>query len=62
MVQTVFFAQGQYNLNRPNGYVRQNWTMSISGSHAGRTESAVMHKLKQLHGSRAGIAIISMRW
>ena len=47
MVLTVFLAKGQQNLNRPNGYVRQNWTVPFSGSHAGRTDNAGMHKLKQ---------------
>ena len=45
----TYTARVVYNLNSPFGYSRYNWTMSISGSHAGQTESAVMHKLKDRH-------------
>ena len=62
MTRTVFTAKVVYNLNRPNGYSRHNWTMSISGSHAGQTESAVMHKLKDRHGWDADITILSIDW
>ncbi len=36
--------------------------MSISGSHAGQTESAVMNKLRQRHGRGADITILSIDW
>ena len=36
--------------------------MSISGSHAGQTESAVMNKLKQRNRRNSDITILSIDW
>ena len=62
VVPMTYTARVVYNLNSPFGYSRYNWTMSISGSHAGQTESAVMHKLKDRHGWDADITILSIDW
>jgi len=62
MTKTVFTAKVIYNTNSKHGYCRHNWTMSISGSHTGQTESVVMHKLKQRHGRDADITILSIDW
>ena len=62
MTRTVFTAKVTYNLNRPNGYCKHSWVMSISGSHAGQTESAVLHKLRDRHGWDADITILSIDW
>ncbi len=62
MTRTVFTAKVVYNINRPNGYTKQSWTMSISGSNAGQTESAVMHKLRTRHGRDSDITILSIDW
>ena len=58
MGKTVF-AKITYNKNNPRGYTRHQWVGSISGSHSGETESALMYKLKQRHGRDSDLTIIS---
>ena len=58
MSKTVF-AKIVYNKNNAHGYTRHQWVGSISGSHSGETESALMYKLKQRHGHDTDLTIIS---
>ena len=64
MTRTVFTAKVVFVLNGSQRtlFLGHNWTMSISGSHAGQTESAVLHKLKNRHGWDADITILSIDW
>lgn len=59
----VFPGKVTYNLHRGNfGYSRRQLHFSLSGANAGRTESAVMRRLKEIHGHDAEITILSIDW
>lgn len=62
MTQAILFTKVIYNINKSHSYTKRTLNMSISGSHAGQTESAVMNKLKQRHGRNSDITILSIDW
>ena len=62
MTQTYSLTKVIYNINKSLSYTKRTLNMSISGSHAGQTESAVMNKLKQRNRRNSDITILSIYW
>jgi hypothetical protein len=55
-----YLAKVEYVISTRHSYCRRTWTMNSSGQFAGKTESAVMKKLRDRHGSSKEITILSV--
>ena len=56
-----YVAKVEYVISTQHSYSRRTWT-NISGQFAGKTESAVMKKLRDRHGSSNEITITSVEF
>ena len=57
-----YVAKVEYVISTQHSYSRRTWTMNISGQFAGKTEGAVMKKLRDRHGSSKEITITSVEF
>jgi len=55
-------AYVKYKIRHQHSYTSHSWFFSMSGAYAGKTESAVLMKLKDKHGSNGEIIINSIEW
>ena len=57
-----YVAKVEYVISTQHSYSKRTWTMNIAGQFAGKTESAVMKKLRDRHGLSKEITITSVEF
>lgn len=58
----VLTASVKYRIQHNNQTTTHHRVFSMSGAYAGKTESAVLTKLKDRHGTNGEIIINSIEW
>ncbi|MFZ9728275.1 MAG: hypothetical protein ACO3CD_04615 [Candidatus Nanopelagicaceae bacterium] len=55
-------AYVKYKIRQKHSYTSHSWYFTMAGAYAGKTESAVLTKLKDRHGTNGEIIINSIEW